>query len=143
MFALLARHLSATQRPEAGDAPATPAAPETWKLEAGRALSLCPRVEARLQVTQGGLWVTLGQPPQGHGNESGDYFLRQGEHLVMAAGQHAVVEPWGLLGTSSSSSTFSAAAPSDCNWAALAVTASAPRLALERFWQPGVAQRLA
>ena len=145
MFALPARHSSATQRPDACVASATPAASGTWKLEAGRALSLCFRVDARLQVAQVGLWVTLGQPPQGHGNESGDYFLRQGEQLVIAAGQHVVVEPWGLLGISSSSST-SATAPSDFNWVALEVTASEPGLALGRFgtpWQLGVAQPLA
>ena len=61
----------------------------------GRALSLRPREAGVLRVAQGQVWATLDSPHTGHGNESGDYFLRSGERLAVRAGQHLVVESWG------------------------------------------------
>jgi hypothetical protein len=71
-----------------------PALPGTWKLAAGRAVTLEPREPGVLKVAHGQLWVTLEGPHAGRLNESGDHFLGVGDHMRLQPGQRAVVEPW-------------------------------------------------
>ena len=65
-----------------------------WRLEARRAMSLRPQVRSRLHITQGRAWVTLGEAPDGAGNESGDLVLTAGESVWVPAGARLVMEPW-------------------------------------------------
>lgn len=67
----------------------------TWKLAAGRAISLQPREDAVLRVAHGCMWVTVDGPHIGALNAQGDVFLGAGEHLTVTAGQQVVVEPVG------------------------------------------------
>ena len=64
-----------------------------WRLDARRAMTLRPHAPSRLQINQGRVWVTMGQP-QGAGNESGDLMLTAGESLMVPAGARLVMEPW-------------------------------------------------
>lgn len=64
----------------------------SWRLAAGRALSLRLRSAGVLQITQGQAWVTLNERPHGHGVESGDHFLGPGQQLPVRAGRHLVIE---------------------------------------------------
>lgn len=66
-----------------------------WKLMPGRAISLLPRDAGVLRIAQGQVWATVNGPHAGHGNESGDQFLRAGQELAVSAGQRLVFEPWG------------------------------------------------
>lgn len=65
-----------------------------WRLDARRAMTLRPQVPSRLQINQGRVWVTLGQPHTGAGNESGDVVLAAGDSLRVPAGARLVMEPW-------------------------------------------------
>lgn len=69
-----------------------PALPGTWKLAAGRAITLEPREAGVLKVAHGQLWVTLEGPHAGRLNDSGDHFLAVGEQMRLKPGQRAVVE---------------------------------------------------
>lgn len=62
----------------------------SWRLPAGRALSLRPRRAGLLQVCQGQVWATMDGP---HGWREGDMFLAAGDSLRVPAGQHLVIEP--------------------------------------------------
>jgi len=62
----------------------------SWRLPAGRALSLRPRQAGLLQVCQGQVWATMDGP---HGWREGDMFLSAGDSLVVPADQHLVIEP--------------------------------------------------
>lgn len=85
------------------------AAAGTWRLHAGRAVTLRPTREAgELRVASGWLWATLDGP---HGRapwDSGDLVLRAGDRLRLAAGQRVVIE------------NGDAAAPARFAWDALA-----------------------
>lgn len=61
-----------------------------WHLACGQAVGLHPRRGGRLSIGQGAVWVTVSGP----GAAGGDQFLGEGETLLIAAGQHAVLEPW-------------------------------------------------
>jgi len=65
-----------------------------WRLDARRAMTLRPHAPSRLQINQGRVWVTMGQPHSGAGNESGDMVLAAGESLLVPAGARLVMEPW-------------------------------------------------
>lgn len=65
-----------------------------WKLMPGRAISLQPRNAGVLHMVQGQVWATFDGPHAGHGNESGDCFLRAGEAISIRAGQRLVMESW-------------------------------------------------
>ena len=67
--------------------PAAPALPGSWKLKAGRAVTLRPREASLLRVKQGRVWVTLQREP-------GDHVLVPGSTLHIAAGDRVVIEPW-------------------------------------------------
>ena len=71
---------------------AEPTLPGTWKLAAGRAITLEPREPGLLKVAHGRLWVTFEGPHAGRLNESGDFFMGSGEQVRIAPGQRMVVE---------------------------------------------------
>lgn len=63
-----------------------------WQLAPGRALSLYPRTDGLLRITQGRAWATLDIQPRGHREEAGDHCLQVGEQLLVRAGRHLVFE---------------------------------------------------
>jgi hypothetical protein len=71
-----------------------PAVSGCWQLMPGRAVSLLPREAGVLRIAHGQVWATVDGPRTGHGNESGDQFLRAGQELAVGAGQRLVFEPW-------------------------------------------------
>jgi hypothetical protein len=73
---------------------AEPALPGTWKLAAGRAITLEPRDAGVLKVAHGRLWVTFEGPHHGRLNESGDHIMAVGEQMRLQPGQRVVLEPW-------------------------------------------------
>ena len=64
------------------------------QLMPGQAISLWPREAGVLRIASGQVWVTVNGPHTGHGNESGDHFLKAGQVLVVGGGQQLVLEPW-------------------------------------------------
>src|SRR5437899_241257 len=72
----------------------TPRLPGTWKLPAGRALTLQPLEAGRLKVAHGQLWATYDGPHRGPLNDLGDRIVGAGEELKLRAGQRLVIEPW-------------------------------------------------
>jgi hypothetical protein len=93
------------------------ALPGTWRLAAGRAITLQPREAGILRVAHGQLWATFDGPHAGPPNDLGDRFVGVGEHLRLRAGQRLVVE------------ARHAKAPAYFSWDPLPVGAQAPRLA--------------
>lgn len=73
---------------------AEPALPGTWKLVAGRAITLEPREDGLLRVAHGQLWATTDGPHGGRPDDSGDHMLAAGERLAVHAGQRVVMEAW-------------------------------------------------
>jgi hypothetical protein len=70
------------------------ALPGTWKLVAGRALTLEPREAGVLRIAHGCLWATLDGPHDGPPNDQGDRVIGPGDQLRLQAGQRLVIEPW-------------------------------------------------
>lgn len=105
-----------TQMQESSSAPALPG---TWKLAAGRAITLQPREAGILRVAHGQLWATFDGPHGGPLNDLGDHIVGVGEQLRLRAGQRLVVEAW------------DAQAPTYFSWDPVPVAArsAAPRLA--------------
>jgi hypothetical protein len=97
--------------------PAAPALPGTWKLAAGRAITLRPREPGILRVAHGQLWVTFDGPHSGPRNDLGDHFIGVGEQLRLRAGQRLVVEAW------------NDGAPAYFSWDPLPARSEVPRLA--------------
>ena len=64
----------------------------SWKLPAGRAISLRPAAAGELLIARGRAWVTGSGP---HARGEGDLFLEAGDRLPVAAGDRLVLEPWG------------------------------------------------
>lgn len=73
---------------------AEPTLPGTWKLAAGRAITLEPREPGTLKVAHGRVWFTFEGPHAGRLNESGDHIMAAGEHVRIAPGQRMVIEAW-------------------------------------------------
>ncbi len=71
------------------------ALPGTWKLNAGRAITLQPREAGIMRIAHGTVWVTFDGPRHGAGNESGDFFYGVNEQIRIGAGQRVVVEAFG------------------------------------------------
>lgn len=67
----------------------------TWRLEAGQALTLVPRIDAKITATAGGLWLTLGGVSRATDRRADDIFLAQGHSLIIPSGAVAVIEAWG------------------------------------------------
>ncbi len=107
----------------------SPVLPGTWKLGAGRAITLHPREDAVLKIAHGRVWVTFDIPHRGHGNELGDHFLSAGEEVTVQAGQRAVIEPFGR----------SAQETAYFSWDALPAAVRSPVRAVSR-WQLAVVQ---
>jgi hypothetical protein len=70
------------------------ALPGTWKLAAGRAITLQPREAGILRVARGKLWATFDGPHGGPLNDLGDHVVGAGEQLRLRSGQRLVVEAW-------------------------------------------------
>ena len=107
----------------------SPALPGTWKLAAGRAITLEPHEAGVLKVAHGQLWATYDGPHGGALNESGDHFVGVGEQIRLGAGQRLVVEAWNDH------------APAYFSWDPLPAPVHAPRLV--RLVQPLADLRLA
>ena len=69
-----------------------------WKLATGRALSLRPRTHGVLQIAQGQVWLTVSGSLADRPGVPEDHVLRAGEQLVIAPGQHVVMEAWDSSG---------------------------------------------
>ncbi len=111
--------------------PAAPALPGTWKLVAGRAITLEPREAGVLKVAHGQLWATYDGPHFGRDNESGDHFVSVGEKVQLRAGQRLVVEAWNQ------------GAPAYFSWDPLPVRDPVTRLNVAAVMQPLADLRLA
>jgi hypothetical protein len=74
--------------------PSMPPLPGTWKLAAGRAMTLRPRKPGLLRVASGRLWVTRDGPHTGALNDLGDHILHAGDEMRLHAGRHWVLEAW-------------------------------------------------
>ena len=70
------------------------ALPGTWKLAAGRAITLQPREDGVLRVAHGRLWATFDGPHGGPLNDLGDHVIDAGGRLGLRAGRRVVVEAW-------------------------------------------------
>ena len=71
-----------------------PALPGTWKLGAGRAITLQPREAGTVRVAHGRVWATYDGPHRGALNDLGDHIVGAGDLLRLAAGQRLVIESW-------------------------------------------------
>ena len=71
-----------------------PALPGTWKLAAGRAITLQPSEAGILRVAHGQMWATFDGPHHGPRNDLGDHVIATGGQLRLRAGQRLVVEAW-------------------------------------------------
>ncbi|WBY03610.1 DUF2917 domain-containing protein [Ramlibacter tataouinensis] len=70
----------------------TAALPGTWRLDAGRAVTLRPREDSLLRVAGGGIWLTFDGPHAGPLNDLGDRVLAAGQQVRVRAGQRLVLE---------------------------------------------------
>jgi len=109
--------------------PSAPALPGTWKLAAGRAITLEPREAGTVKVAHGQLWATYDGPHGGALNELGDHVVGVGEVLRLRPGQRLVLEP------------MNGGQPAYFSWDPLPQPAAAPRPA--RLVQPLADLRLA
>lgn len=64
----------------------------TWKLVAGRALTLRPGEPGVLGIARGSVWATADGPHHGPLNDRGDRFLHPGEQMTLRLGQRLVIE---------------------------------------------------
>lgn len=70
----------------------------SWKLDAGRAITLNPRERSVLEISQGRVWLAVGARP-GHTDQGAqDMVLVRGQSLVIEPGQQVVMESWYLRG---------------------------------------------
>jgi hypothetical protein len=66
----------------------------TWKLAAGRAITLQPREPGLLRIAHGSVWATCDGPHAGALNDQGDRVLGAGERMHVRRGQRVVLEAW-------------------------------------------------
>ena len=66
----------------------------SWKLDAGRAVTLHSAETGVLRIAQGRVWATLDGPHAGPANDQGDFILQAGERLTLLPGQRVVLESW-------------------------------------------------
>lgn len=70
--------------------------PGTWKLGAGRAITLRPTEGGTVRVAHGRVWATY-DGPHGRGpDDSGDRVVGSGGALQVQPGQRIVMEAWGV-----------------------------------------------
>lgn len=72
----------------------------TWKMQAGRAMTLQPREAGIFRIAHGSMWITFDGPHGGPPNDQGDHVLGAGESIRIQAGQRVVAEAWGTQGAS-------------------------------------------
>jgi hypothetical protein len=72
----------------------TPTLPGTWKLAAGRAITLQPVEAGTVRVAHGRLWATYDGPHHGALNDLGDHVAGVGDRLFVRAGQRLVIQAW-------------------------------------------------
>jgi hypothetical protein len=72
----------------------SPALPGTWKLAAGRAITLQPVEAGSVKVAHGCLWATYDGPHHGALNDLGDLVVGVGDRLFVRAGQRLVIQSW-------------------------------------------------
>jgi len=70
------------------------ALPGTWKLGAGRAITLQPVEHGTVRVSHGRLWATYDGPHHGALNDLGDHVIGAGDRLFVRAGQRLVIQAW-------------------------------------------------
>ena len=70
-----------------------------WKLATGQALSLRPNRHGVLQIAQGQAWVTLRGALADLPGAAVDHVLQPGQQLLVAPGQHVVMEAWNPQGS--------------------------------------------
>jgi len=93
---------SATSSFQPSTTPATRAVPAgSWKLGAGRAMTLRSAEAGILRIAQGRVWATLDGPHTGPANNQGDVILQAGERLTLLPGQRVVIESWQAPGRAS------------------------------------------
>ncbi|HVZ42360.1 MAG TPA: DUF2917 domain-containing protein [Ramlibacter sp.] len=68
--------------------------PGTWKLGAGRAVTLQPAEDGLMRVSHGRIWATYDGPHRGALNDFGDYVVGAGDRLWVRAGQRLVIQSW-------------------------------------------------
>ncbi len=115
-----------TQMQQSSSAPALPG---TWKLAAGRAITLEPQEAGTLKVAHGQLWATYDGPHRGPLNDLGDHIVGVGGQLRLRRGQRMVIE------------AANGGHPAYFSWDPSPLPAAAPRLA--RVIQPLADLRLA
>ncbi|CAN7722210.1 DUF2917 domain-containing protein [Acidovorax sp. LjRoot66] len=104
----------------------------SWKLDAGRAITLNPRERSVLEISQGRVWLAVGARPGQADQGTQDMVLVRGQSLVIEPGQQVVMESWYLRGGAPSAVAF-------C-WDSVPATRPAADPALD--WELGVAQPL-
>ncbi len=105
--------------------------PGTWKLAAGRALTLRPREQGVLRVAHGQMWATFDGPHAGPLNAQGDHVLGAGGELRVRAGQRLVLEAW------------NARTPAYFSWDPLPVAVPVAAARMARVLQPLADLRIA
>lgn len=110
---------------------AAPALPGTWKLGAGRAITLQPTQDGAVRVAHGRIWGTYDGPHGGPLNDLGDHVIGAGEQLWVRAGQRIVIQAWDR------------GAPAYFSWDPVAAPAAQPVLTLAAVLQPLADLRLA
>jgi hypothetical protein len=68
--------------------------PGTWKLAAGRAITLEPPEDGSMRVAHGCIWATYDGPHYGASNDFGDFVVGAGDRLWVRAGQRLVIQSW-------------------------------------------------
>ena len=68
--------------------------PGTWKLGAGRAITLRPTEAGTMRVAHGRIWATYDGPHGLGPADSGDQVVGSGAALPVRAGQRLVMEAW-------------------------------------------------
>lgn len=105
-----------------------------WKLATGQALSLHPNSHGVLQIAQGQAWVTLRGALADLPGAAVDHVLQPGEQLIVAPGQHVVMEAWNPRGNAEAVAF---------RWDSVVVPATAqPASQAARDWECGVVQPL-
>lgn len=65
-----------------------------FKLSAGRAMSLTPKMPGELRIAHGSVWVTFANAAGDVSARAGDHFLAAGDLLRLQPGQHLVMESY-------------------------------------------------
>ncbi|MES2611219.1 MAG: DUF2917 domain-containing protein [Pseudomonadota bacterium] len=104
----------------------------SWKLDAGRVITLNPRERSVLEISQGRVWLSVGARPGQADQATEDIVLVRGQSLVIESGQQVVMESWYLRGGAPSAVAF-------C-WDSAPATRLVADSALD--WELGVAQPL-